>query len=217
MLDTIDVNQLVDGVPLFVKLAIETKDQEMLQRMLARGADVNSSNWGCTPMLRALEIDKAASKDVLNGNPYLTLLVLRAGANPALRPSLESVERRLATGVPKDACTAFDELLKMPQASTLRIVAQHSQNKELLELLVQKGARLSDQADAQAFLQAVVRSWLYNDIGDDLVTLARSYGASLDDAFQSGITFDVSTSTAIGSAISQGPDGIKKMLKHGYR
>lgn len=158
MLESVDPNELVDGAPLFVRLGIEGHDEELLQKLVARGASLNGSDWGCSPLLAALEADdKAVDSKVESYSrsekviPKLTKILLRAGADPKQAPTAASINRRIATKYPSGICAQFDERLKGGE-SFLAIALDTSKDDELLRLLVEAGLSPRDKQEAELVL-----------------------------------------------------------------
>ena len=103
--DSADFDTRLDGLPLLVALGPVANDPDMFRNMVSRKANLNSSDWGCTPLLAALDVDSAKQDNGFPRDPVFSEILLRAGADPNLLPNTAAVDRRLATQFPKATST----------------------------------------------------------------------------------------------------------------
>jgi len=201
LLDSIDPNQKVAGVPLFVKLAIETNDEELLSKMIARGADINSTDWGCSPLLAALEAgEKKTGGSGTSMEQRLVKLLLRAGADPKRSPDKESVNRRIATGLSKTTCETLVDQLKDGR-SILSVAVEKLHDDEVLQLMLDAGAIPRSKSEALGILARL--KYEGGPAATRLRELCMKAGASIDDAFEGAALVD-----AIGTRYSSGAEKI---------
>jgi hypothetical protein len=178
LLNVIDPNQLVEGKPLFVRFGIDERDDVLLRQFLARGANVNLSSWGCTPLMAALDADRQASK---GEDLAFSELLLRAGADPNVLPDRAEVNRRLAYESPSKTCKTFDALNSAQKGSVLSVFMETTFSDSVIELLLQKGARPRGLDDARVILVKAMSSPFLARLEKPLVEIALQYGASLKD------------------------------------
>jgi hypothetical protein len=141
-----------------------------LTELLERGVNLNSADWGCTPLLAVLDTPE-------NVRSELASKLILAGADVNLLPSEASLKRRLAAGNPTGLCKAFDGLKKAKHPSVLRIFTEVGGAGSATRLLLDMDARPNGLTDAQAILERV--KWIYDSSypQERLEKLAIQYGA----------------------------------------